>query len=101
MISKETKQRYLPGINPRPTSRALTQSWHGSDLWYPIHFAKNAQWMGHGAFVGGRDVKARSRSFDSRPLRQAQGWSLGMTSKNKSKSRFFNSLRSFRMTARI
>jgi hypothetical protein len=21
------------------------------DLWFPTHFAKNAKWMGHGAFV--------------------------------------------------
>ena len=36
--------------------------------WFPTHFAKNAKWMGHGAFVV-TDAKSKCGSFDYAALR--------------------------------
>jgi hypothetical protein len=44
--------------------------------WFPTHFAKNAKWMGHGAFVVGKS----ERQMQVLRLRCA---SLGMTSYRK------------------
>jgi ribosomal protein S6 len=56
-----------------PTLGAKTKTrrgWGTRPLWYPTHFAKNAKWMGHGAFVDshpGAKTKTR-RGWGTRPL---------------------------------